>query len=69
MRDTVKSYNICIIGAPELKNRENVEKALFREITAKKFQKLCKNSKTDIQEVRKTPRIQTKKTTAKHITI
>ena len=51
IRNTVKSSNICIIGTPELKNREHVEKAIFGEITAKKFPKPSKNIKTKIQEL------------------
>lgn len=49
----VKSSNICIIGTPELKNREHVEKAIFGEFTAKKLPKLSKIIKTEIQEVRR----------------
>lgn len=51
LRNTVKSSNICIIGTPELKNREHVEKAIFGEFTAKKLPKPSKIIKTEIQEV------------------
>lgn len=51
IRNAVKSSNVCITGTPELKNREHVEKAIFGEITAKKFPKPSKNIKTEIQEV------------------
>ena len=68
--DNIKRTNICIIGVPEGEEREKGPEKIFKEIIAKNFPNMGKETPTQGQEVQRVPyRINPRRNILRHILI
>ena len=69
LQDSVKHYNIRIIGVPEEDKKKDHEKIL-EEIIVEKFPKMGKEIITQVQETQRVPnRVNPRRNTPRHILI
>ena len=68
--DNIKCTNICIIGVPEGEEREKGPEKIFKEIIAKNFPNMGKETPTQGKEVQRVPyRINPRRNILRHILI
>ena len=68
MWDTVNHSSLCVMGAPEGKEREKGTKKALEEIMAKIFPNLMKKTNFTSKKLNIPSRINTRRCTPKHIT-